>query len=179
MGAVRRVELRSRESQSRRLPLAGHGTWRALTLALILVAAPAAAQEPTAIELPLADAAKVMGAAERVPGLEAEVGALRAENAALKDQLARLEKLAALDEQIIAKEQALRGLAEQERDAVVANAARERQDAKRGLLSLRVQGRAGTGALIGAAASPIFPPAILIGPAVGALVGLIEHWILD
>jgi hypothetical protein len=146
---------------------------------VMLLASPVGAQEPTAIELSLTDAAAVFGAAERVPGLEAEVAALRAENDALKAQLARLEKLVALDEQIIAKEQALRGLAEQERDAHQERAERVVKDGKRGALGLRVQARAGAGALLGVAVAPLFPPAALIGPALGAAIGLIEHWIVD
>ena len=146
---------------------------------LLLSASAAVAQVPTAIEMSLADAAAVFGQAERVPGLEADVKALTEERDALKAQITRYESLEKLDARIAAKEARLHDLDAETIQRQAERIVEMKKERKDGLLSLRVQARAGQGALLGSAAAVIFPPAILIGPVVGGLWGLVEHWLTD
>ena len=150
-------------------------------ITLILVVAPAFAQDiPTAVEMPMADAAKVLSAAERVPGLVEERDALKTENVVLRAQVDRLERLVALDEQIIAKEGALRGLAEQERDAYKERADRIAKEAGKANFWARVRERAAEGALIGTIGGSAIPgvgnlAGAVGGAVIGGIVGVVEH----
>jgi hypothetical protein len=147
----------------------GHTAGTVLAL-LLLSVSPAFAQESFTVEMPLADAARVLPQAERVPDLVAERDALAEEVAALKAQIGRYETLAQLDEKIIEKERTLRGLAEEERDAYKDRAERIAKEAKGAGFWSSVKEWAALGALGGA----ILPGAIVtppLGAVAGAVVG--------
>lgn len=151
-----------------------------LTLLVVLACVlPVAAEEAQWCPATPEQTAQIVGQAARVPGLEKERDDLKVERDGLKAQVTRMERLTKLDEAIEARIERLTKLADEEAAIERGRADRIAKDASKGVLWLRVQARAGAGALIGAAAAPAFPPAILIGPAVGALVGLVEHWLSD
>lgn len=146
---------------------------------LLTAAVPAVAQDDAYIALPVKEAARLAARDAELDAVQKQVTALEAVIAAQAKQIDAQEKIIALQEQEIARRERITNLADEERDVYKAKAERIAKDAGKGNLLLRVQARAGAGALIGAGAAGVFPPAILIGPAVGALVGLVEHWLLD
>ena len=151
-----------------------------LSLVLLLMAAPALAQdgEPL-IALPAKEAARLVARDAELDAVQAQITALEAVIAAQRRQIESQERIIALQEQEIARRERITALADEERDVHRARAERVKSAAAKDALWLRIQARAGAGALIGAAAASVFPPAILLGPAAGALVGLIEHWLTD
>jgi len=138
-----------------------------------------AARPAQCIALPPKEAAELVAKAAELEAVQRQVVALAALIEAQDRQIAALTKLVALQDQEIERRSRITALADEERDVYKERAERVAKDAKKGALSLRIQGRAGAGALAGAALIPIFPPAPLLGAAAGALYGLIEHWVLD
>ena len=151
-----------------------------LSLVLLLMAAPALAQdgEPL-IALPAKEAARLVARDAELDAVQAQITALEAVIAAQRRQIDAQEKVIALQDEEITRRERITALADEESKIHEGRAARVTRDAAKDALWLRVQARAGAGALIGAAAASVFPPAILLGPAAGALVGLIEHWLTD
>ncbi len=152
-----------------------------LTLATILaLAAPAYAQdgEPW-IAFPRSQAADLLAKSAELDATRKQVTALEATIAAQDAQIKAQAALLKLQDEMLERQARLTGLADEERDVHKGRAERIAKDAGKGSLWLRIQARAGAGALIGVSAATVFPPAALLGPAVGALVGLVEHWLAD
>lgn len=150
-----------------------------LVVILLGFATPAYAQPDTFIALPAKEAARLVARDAELDAVQAQVAALEAVVAAQARHIDAQAKVIALQDEEIARRERITALADEEAAIHQGRAARIERDAKKGNLWLRVQARAGAGALIGAAAAPMFPPAALLGPAAGALVGLVEHWIAD
>lgn len=131
------------------------------------------------LEIPRGQLADLLAKSAELDATRVERDALKATAAALERQVAAQTTLIKMQDEMLERQAKLTALADEERDVHKGRADRIAKDAGKGNLLLRVQARAGAGALIGAAAAGVFPPAILIGPAVGALVGLVEHWLID
>ena len=146
----------------------------------LLYCAPVFAEDPNPLlEISRAELADLLAKSAELDATKRQVTALEASVAALERQVAAQSALIKTQDDMLARQERITGLADEERDVHKGRADRIAKDAAKGNLLLRVQARAGAGALIGAAAAPLFPPAILFGPAVGAIVGLIEHWVVD
>lgn len=155
-----------------------HATAAAFSLALCC-AAPAYAQGDEWVAFPRQQAADLLAKSAELDAVKKQVTALEATVAAQDAQIKAQAALIKTQDEMLERQTRITGLADEERDVYKGRAERIAKDAARGNLWLRVQARAGAGALIGAAAAPLFPPAALLGPAAGALVGLIEHWLAD
>ena len=160
----------------------------AIALLILALAAPAFAQDAEinckatpelCIALPPKEAARLAARDADLDAVQAQVKALEAVVAAQRRQIDAQEKVIALQDEEIKRRERITALADAERDIHQGRAERAAKDAAKGALWLRIQARAGTGALLGVAAATVFPPAAILGPAVGALVGLVEHWLVD
>ena len=144
-----------------------------VALFLAVLAAPVYAEDPTPpLEISRADLADLLAKSAELAATKKQVTALEATVAAQDAQIKAQAALIKLQDDLLARQERLTGLADEERDVHKGRADRIAKDAAKGNLALRVQARAGAGALIGVAAAPLFPPAVLLGPAVGAIVGL-------
>lgn len=150
-------------------------------LALILaLAAPAYADDVDPwLGIPRAQLADLLAKSAELDATKIERDALKATVAAQGLQIAAQAALIKTQDEMLERQARLTGLADEERDIHKGRAERIAKDAAKGNLLLRVQARAGAGLALGVAVAPVFPPAILIGPAAGALAGLVEHWLSD
>lgn len=146
----------------------------------ILTAVPAFAQDAEPyIALPAKEMARLTA---RDAELDAERTLSQARAAIIEAQshhIDALKKVITFQDEELARRERITALADEERDVYKARAERIAKDATKGNLMLRVQARAGAGALVGMALSPVFPPAALLGPVLGAAVGLLESLFLD
>ena len=152
----------------------------AVTALLTVATASVYAEDPNPLlEITRADLADLLAKSAELTATKRQVLALEATVAALERHVAAQAALIKMQDDMLARQERITGLADEEARIEREGRARERKDAGRGSLALRVQARAGAGALLGVAVAPIFPPAVVIGPLLGALGGLIEHWLVD
>ena len=131
------------------------------------------------MEMPRGQVADLLAKSAELDAVKVERDALKVIIAAQSAQIDAQAALIKTQDEMLARQERLTALADEESAVYKGRADRIAKDANKDKLWLRVQARAGMGATVGVAAAAIFPPAIIIGPVVGALGGLIEHWLID
>lgn len=157
-------------------------TRRTIPLALILLAfaAPVYAEDADPwLEIPRGQLADLLAKSTELDATRVERDTLKVIIAAQDAQIKAQAALIKTQDDMLERQTRLTALADEERDVHRGRADRITKDAGKGNLWLRVQARAGAGALIGVSVAPIFPPAVVIGPLFGAAIGLLEHWLID
>ena len=151
-----------------------------LAVILLSFAAPAYADDVDPwMEMPRGQVADLLAKSAELDAVKVERDALKATVAAQDAQIKAQVALIKTQDEMLARQERLTALADEESAVYKGRADRIAKDANKDKLWLRIQARAGMGATVGVAAAAIFPPAIIIGPVVGALGGLIEHWLID
>lgn len=152
----------------------------AVAVLVTVAAVPVHAEDPNPLlEISRTELADLLAKSAELEATKKQVTALEGVVAAQARQIEAQARVITLMEEEITRRERITGLADEERDIHKGRADRIEKNTAKGNLWLRVQARAGSGALLGVAVAPIFPPAIVIGPLLGALGGLIEHWLVD